>query len=36
VGNDIREKITPTEEVADTYLIFENQETGETSEYPAK
>jgi uncharacterized membrane protein YphA (DoxX/SURF4 family) len=35
VGNDIREKLTPTEEVADTYLIFENQETGETREYPA-
>ncbi len=35
VGNDIREKLTPTEEVADTYLIFENQETGERREYPA-
>ena len=35
VGNDIREQLTPTEEVADTFLIFENQETGETSEYPA-
>ena len=34
VGNDIREQLTPTEEVADTFLIFENQETGETSEYP--
>ncbi len=35
VGNDIREKLTPTEEVADTYLIFENQDTGERREYPA-
>ena len=34
-GSDIREKLTPTEAVADTYLIFENQETGELKEYPA-
>ncbi len=35
VGNDISELVMPTEEIADTYLIFENQETGETREYPA-
>lgn len=35
VGSDIREKLTPTEEVAETFLIFENQQTGETAEYPA-
>ena len=35
IGNNIRELLTPTPEVADTYLIFENQETGEVKEYPA-
>lgn len=35
VGNDVSELVIPTEEVAETYLIFENQETGETREYPA-
>lgn len=35
IGSDIREKLTPTEEVADIYLIFENQETGEVAEYPS-
>ena len=35
VGNDITELVIPTPEVADTYLIFENTETGETREYPA-
>ena len=35
VGNDIREQLTPTEEVAETFLIFENRDTGETAEYPA-
>lgn len=34
-GSDIREKLTPTEAVSNTYLIFENQETGELKEYPA-
>ncbi len=28
VGNDVSELVIPTEEVAETYLIFENQETG--------
>ncbi len=35
VGNDITELVMPTEEVAKTYLIFKNEETGETKEYPA-
>ena len=35
VGNDVTELVTPTEEVADIYLIFENKETGEKREYPA-
>lgn len=35
IGNDIRSKLAPTAEVADTYLIFENQQTGEAKEYPA-
>ncbi len=35
VGNDVTELVMPTEEVAETYLIFENEETGETREYPA-
>ncbi len=34
-GNDITELVMPTEEIADTYLIFENTETGEIREYPA-
>ncbi len=35
VGNDISELVMPTEEIAEVYLIFENQETGERREYPA-
>ena len=35
VGNDVTELVMPTEEIAETYLIFENEETGETREYPA-
>lgn len=35
IGNDIRERLTPTEEEGETFLIFENQQTGETAEYPA-
>lgn len=35
VGNDITEQVIPTPEIADTYLIFENTQTGETREYPA-
>lgn len=35
VGNDITEQVMPTPEEAETYLIFENTDTGETREYPA-
>ncbi len=35
VGNDVTELVLPTEEVADVFLVFENQKTGETREYPA-
>jgi len=35
IGNDVTELVMPTEEVAETYLIFEHEETGETREYPA-
>ncbi len=35
VGNDVKELVMPTEEIAYIYLIFENQETGEIREYPA-
>ena len=35
IGNDISDLVIPTPEVADIYLIFEHNETGETIEYPA-
>ncbi|TVR41081.1 MAG: DoxX family protein [Bacteroidia bacterium] len=35
VGNNISELVIPSPEVADLYLIFEHNETGETAEYPA-
>lgn len=35
IGNDISELVIPTPEVADIYLVFEHNETGETAEYPA-
>lgn len=35
VGNDISSQVIPTHEIADVYLIFENKETGEITEYPA-
>ena len=34
-GNNINELIVPEPEIADTYLIYRNKETGETREYPA-
>lgn len=34
IGSEIREKLTPTNEIADLYLVFENEQTGELSEYP--
>lgn len=34
-GNDISLLVTPTPEVADLFLIYENQETGELKEWPA-
>ena len=33
VGNDINELVIPTPEVADTYLIYENKNTGERQEF---
>ncbi len=35
VGNNVNELVTSTPEQADIYLVFENKETGETTEYPA-
>jgi uncharacterized membrane protein YphA (DoxX/SURF4 family) len=35
VGNDMREQSTPIPEMADIFLIYENQQTGETREYPS-
>jgi uncharacterized membrane protein YphA (DoxX/SURF4 family) len=35
VGNNVLELMTPEPEEADTYLIFENQQTGQLAEYPA-
>jgi uncharacterized membrane protein YphA (DoxX/SURF4 family) len=35
VGNNVLELMTPEPEEADIYLIFENEQTGETKEYPA-
>ncbi len=35
VGNEIGEMMIPTPEVADTYLVYEHRETGETQEWPA-
>ncbi len=35
IGNNVRELMVPTEEVADTYLIYKNSETGEKKEYPS-
>ncbi len=34
-GNDVSQLMTPTPEVADLFLIYENQETGELKEWPA-
>jgi uncharacterized membrane protein YphA (DoxX/SURF4 family) len=33
VGNNVNELVIPTPEVADTYLIYENKNTGERKEY---
>jgi uncharacterized membrane protein YphA (DoxX/SURF4 family) len=35
VGNNVLELMTPEPEVADLFLVFENQQTGELTEYPA-
>lgn len=35
VGNNVNELVTPTEEVAKHYVVFQNKETGEKQEYPA-
>ncbi len=35
VGNDVTKLVMPAEEIAEIYLLFENQETGEIKEYPS-
>lgn len=35
VGNNVLQLMTPQAEQAEVYLIFENQQTGELTEYPA-
>ncbi len=35
VGNNVNELVTPTEEVAEHYVVYQNKDTGEKEEYPA-